>query len=173
MNAPQRCPESGPRLARVAGAWTLAFGPGPGEGQALPRPVALAELPATPGPEPTGFELILTTSDDHERAAPWLGSAARVVLEVPMFKDGRGFSLARLLRERHGYPGPLRLRGNFSLDQLGYYARCGVDEVELGPQHDPATALRLVEGFSLAYQSAVRGRAAYLAARRHRAAPPR
>ena len=52
------------------------------------------------------------------------------------FTDGRGYSTARLLRERYGYRGELRAIGDVQRDQLFYLAQCGFDAFALraGPR---------------------------------------
>src|SRR5579872_3715405 len=47
--------------------------------------------------------------------APWLDRLALVALVFPKFKDGRAYSQARLLRERHGYRGELRATGDVQI----------------------------------------------------------
>ena len=54
-----------------------------------------------------------------------------VALEFPKFNDGRAFSYARLLRERHGYGGEVRAVGEVLRDQLLYMHRCGFDSFEV------------------------------------------
>ncbi len=57
------------------------------------------------------------------------------------FTDGRGFSLARLLRML-GYHGRVRAGGTLLADQYAMIRRCGFDEVELphGPPPEHARA---------------------------------
>jgi uncharacterized protein (DUF934 family) len=59
-----------------------------------------------------------------------LRSIALVVLRFESFTDGRGFSLARRLRQL-GYGGRLRAAGHVIPDQWGFLRDCGVDEVEI------------------------------------------
>lgn len=54
-----------------------------------------------------------------------------IALEFPVFKNGRAYSSARLLRERHGYTGELRAVGDVGRDQLLFMARCGFDAFAL------------------------------------------
>ena len=51
-------------------------------------------------------------------------------IDFPGFADGRGFTLARLLRLR-GYKGRLRARGHVIADQYAMARRSGFDEVEI------------------------------------------
>ena len=48
-----------------------------------------------------------------------------IAINFPKFADGRGFSLATLLRDRYQYKGELRAIGNFIRDQLFFLTRCG------------------------------------------------
>jgi uncharacterized protein (DUF934 family) len=54
-----------------------------------------------------------------------------VILDFPKYTDGRAYSQARLLRERHGYRGELRATGNVLRDQLLLMRRCGFDAYEV------------------------------------------
>ncbi|MCR8547052.1 DUF934 domain-containing protein [Salipiger sp. P9] len=51
-------------------------------------------------------------------------------IHFPSFADGRGFTLARLLRLR-GYKGRLRAEGHVISDQYAMARRAGFDEVEI------------------------------------------
>jgi len=76
-----------------------------------------------------------------------------VAVNFPVFSDGRGFSIARLLRERYGYRGEIRAVGQFIRDQLFYLQRCGVNAYALETS-DPRAALASFNDFSAAYQAA-------------------
>jgi uncharacterized protein (DUF934 family) len=78
-----------------------------------------------------------------------------IAVQFPQFTDGRGYSIARLLRERHGYPGELRAVGDVGQDQLFYLARVGFNAFELKAGADLEAALRAFDSFSVSYQSAV------------------
>lgn len=54
-----------------------------------------------------------------------------VALEFPKFRDGRGFSWARLLRTRLGYVGEIRAVGNYLYDQIAFMRRVGIDAFEV------------------------------------------
>ena len=68
---------------------------------------------------------------------------ALIALSFPKFADGRAFSLARLLREKHGFTGELRAVGNVLSDQIPYMRRCGFDTFAV--THAP-TRRTLAEG---------------------------
>jgi phosphoadenosine phosphosulfate reductase len=54
-----------------------------------------------------------------------------IVLTFAKFADGRAFSLAQLLRERHGFKGELRAGGDVLLDEIPLMLRCGFDSFEI------------------------------------------
>lgn len=73
----------------------------------------------------------------------------------PQFTDGRGYSTARLLRERYGWWGELRAIGDVQRDQLFYLSRVGFDAFELNDGIDLQSALSAFADFSEAYQTSV------------------
>jgi uncharacterized protein (DUF934 family) len=58
-----------------------------------------------------------------------------IAIHFPSFMDGRGFSIARLLRERYGYKGEIRAVGYVIRDQLCYLKRCGFDAFSFNPEN--------------------------------------
>lgn len=62
---------------------------------------------------------------DVQALIPLLDRVAVVVIEFPKSRDGRGFSLARLLRERHNYEGDIRAAGPLLPDQFSMLIQCG------------------------------------------------
>ncbi len=58
---------------------------------------------------------------------------AVVELEFPKFRDGRGYSWARVLRQRMGYQGEIRAVGDVLRDQWLFMHRCGVDAFDVAP----------------------------------------
>jgi uncharacterized protein (DUF934 family) len=79
-----------------------------------------------------------------------------IALNFPKFSDGRAFSTAALLREKHGFAGELRAVGNVLSDQIPLMRRVGFDTFEV--THTP-TRRALLEGRTaevrLHYQPAV------------------
>ena len=90
---------------------------------------ALADLPAR-GP----LAVDLTASDDPRALADLLARVSVVRIAFAGFADGRGFSLARRLRDL-GYRGRLRAAGPLIPDQRGMLTACGFDEVDLPDAH--------------------------------------
>ena len=75
-----------------------------------------------------------------------------IAIEFPKFADGRGYSSARLLRERFNFRGELRAVGDVLRDQLFYMARCGFDSFALKAGKDIEGALAAFDDFSVTYQ---------------------
>jgi uncharacterized protein (DUF934 family) len=87
---------------------------------------------------------------------------AVVALEFPVFRDGRAYSYAHLLRDRYGYGGEIRAVGEVLLEQLHYMARVGFDAFELGGA-DPERDFRIASNdFSVWYQPSADDRATAL-----------
>jgi uncharacterized protein (DUF934 family) len=76
-----------------------------------------------------------------------------IAVHFPKYRDGRGFSLARLLR-RAGYTGEIRAVGNVLRDQLYYMERCGFDTYEIQPGKSIEDALAVFGEMSVTYQDA-------------------
>jgi uncharacterized protein (DUF934 family) len=98
----------------------------------------------------------LAPSDDPVALA---GDAARllvIAIDFPAFADGRGYSTARLLRERYGYRGQLRAIGDIQRDQLYYLAQVGFDAFAVRDDRDADAALASLADFTDGYQSTVR-----------------
>lgn len=77
-----------------------------------------------------------------------------LVINFPVFTDGRGFSYARDLRE-HGYQGELRASGHFIRDQLTYLQRCGFDAFQMADDASLEGALTSLRDFTEHYQAAI------------------
>lgn len=80
---------------------------------------------------------------------------ALIGVDFPVFRDGRGYSIGRLLRERYGYKGELRAIGDVLRDQITFMFRCGFDAYAVRADKDPADALKAFDDFSVQYQGAV------------------
>ena len=106
---------------------------------------------ASPSP-PDGKVLRLEPADDPQKFVGQLPEVSRVEIHFPKFGDGRGYSLARLLRTRYGYQGELRAVGEFTRDHLLFMERVGFDAFELREGEDAAEALAAFEEFSASYQ---------------------
>ncbi|MGD9543225.1 MAG: DUF934 domain-containing protein [Methylocystis sp.] len=95
-----------------------------------------------------------------------------VSISFPALADGRGFSLARLLRRR-GFKGELRASGRLVADQYPHAIGCGFDTVEipddLAERQDEAQWRAALNAYSTSYQRGYAGRSSILEARRRAA----
>lgn len=89
-----------------------------------------------------------------------ISAAPAIAIDFPAFTDGRGYSIARLLRERFGYRGEIRAVGDVLVDQLHYMQRCGFNAMALRDDQHPDDALRALNAFSVRYQTDVEERQA-------------
>ena len=75
-----------------------------------------------------------------------------IAIDFPKFTDGRGYSIARLLRERYGYRGELRAIGDIQRDQLYYLRQVGFDAFARARRQGCRRRLRAFRDFSDGYQ---------------------
>ena len=97
----------------------------------------------------------LEPNDEPAELAGDVSHLAVIAIDFPKFTDGRGYSIARLLRERYGYRGKLRAVGDVLHDQLFYMLRCGFDSFAVKHQESIADALAAYRVFSDGYQTSV------------------
>jgi uncharacterized protein (DUF934 family) len=95
--------------------------------------------------------VVLSAAHEVERLAPDLSRFALVAAEFSGPSEGRGYTQARLLRERWDFRGELRATGYVRRDQLFFMARCGFNSFEL-PEADIEEAHTAFSTFSAAYQ---------------------
>jgi uncharacterized protein (DUF934 family) len=142
-----------------------------GDDEALPDSPALVSL-ARAASVPTGRNAELgvqvSSTTKPEDIAPLLDKVTLVAVEFPKFRDGRGFTIARTLRERYGYTGEIRAVGHFLPDQYSQLLRCGFTTAELPDGADRAPWQAALEAFHIAYQPDVSGSALLSGLRRAR-----
>ncbi len=104
--------------------------------------------------EPSPPDLVvLEPTDDPRALAERLPGLKLIAVNFPKYSDGRGYSIARLLRERYGYKGELRAIGVVARDHLQLMAQCGFDSFQLREGEDVQDALRAFGDFSESYQA--------------------
>ena len=83
--------------------------------------------------------------------------APLIAIDFPAFNDGRGLSLAVLLRTRHGFSGELRAVGDVHPDMLHYLRRCGFDTFLMpeGRRLPRASGSHTVAPYTEYYQASV------------------
>jgi uncharacterized protein (DUF934 family) len=113
-----------------------------------------AALDAGQPSERSGQIGVVLHSDELPEQIQHLDRLPLIAIDFPKFGDGRGYTSARLLRQRFGYKGELRAVGDVLRDQLFYMARCGIDSFALKPGKDIEGALAAFDDFSVAYQAA-------------------
>ncbi len=90
-----------------------------------------------------------------EEFAADIARFAVISLGFPKFGDGRAFSMAVLLRERHGYKKELRAVGEVLVDQIQPMLRCGFDAFEItDPATEKAMREKRIPGVAHFYQPA-------------------
>ena len=115
----------------------------------------------------------LGPGDDPTMLAEHLDRINLIEVAFPKFTDGRGYSIAALLRRRLGYKGELRAIGQVQRDQLNLMVRTGFDAMDLEPSAlggaDPEAIYKDAVGpFSEVYQASADGRETVFA-KRHNA----
>lgn len=97
----------------------------------------------------------LRGDDDPEALSDDIGSLPLIAVDFAQCTDGRGYSTARLLREKHGFTGELRAIGDVLRDQVTFMYRCGFDAYAVREDKDIHDALKAFDDFSVQYQGAV------------------
>jgi uncharacterized protein (DUF934 family) len=102
--------------------------------------------------------VIWPNNRDVDDLVPYLARLAVIALVFPTFRDGRAYSQARLLRERHGFKGELRATGQVLRDQFVFMLRAGFDAFEVKKQSDAEAFAATVKRYSVFYQPTGDGR---------------
>lgn len=97
----------------------------------------------------------LDSEDDPYELANDVIDLPLICLNFPVFRDGRAFSAAVILRERLNYQGEIRAIGDVLRDQLFYMQKCGIDSFDLAECVNVENALEAFNDFSTSYMSTV------------------
>lgn len=97
------------------------------------------------------FELV----EDLVASVEDINSLPVIAVHFPRPVDGRGFTIATLLRTRFGYRNEIRSIGDVLRDQLFYMKRCGFDAFKIRSDRSAEEALASLRDFSEPYQGAV------------------
>ncbi|MCY3841363.1 MAG: DUF934 domain-containing protein [Gammaproteobacteria bacterium] len=124
--------------------WTLAE-----DGPA--RPGLIAPLRAWLE-SPDGAGVWLEGDAEIEEVASQIVRAPVIAVRFPVFADGRGLSLGKLLRTRYGYAGELRAFGEIVPDLTEYMHRCGFDAFVLADRRQAQVAIACIQRMSDHYQ---------------------
>ena len=117
--------------------WEETFAPASASYTHVPVAVFLANrADFLANPHPLG--LLVVPGDKIEDVADDLGRFASIAIKFPAFTDGRGYSTARLLRERYKFANEIRAVGDVLQDQIPLMRRCGVSALVV--THEPTRA---------------------------------
>ena len=95
----------------------------------------------------------MEAGDDARALLPHLEQLALIEIGFPTFRDGRGYSAARILREA-GFKGELRAAGDLLVDQMPFMRRCGFDSFAPEAEIDPTVLERAMTRYDHHYQRA-------------------
>jgi uncharacterized protein (DUF934 family) len=95
--------------------------------------------------------VLLSPADRVEDLEADLPRLALVALHFTGPGEGRGYTAAKLLRQRYKFTGEIRAVGHVKQDQLYLMARCGIDAFELAPSEKEDEALATLARFKVAY----------------------
>jgi uncharacterized protein (DUF934 family) len=125
----------------------------PGGAESIIIPLAeLRNNGATWRARPGRLGVRIGPADRVEDLAADLPRLALVAVEFPTAGEGRGYTQARLLRNRYVFAGELRAVGAVKRDQLFFMSRCGFDAFELAAGEDPQAARLALSRYSVSYQ---------------------
>ena len=130
----------------------------PDDGAILVPAARLLENPASFLDRKDKIGVIWPNNRDVDDLVPYLDRLALVALVFPIFRDGRAYSQARLLRERFSYRGELRATGQVLRDQFVFMLRAGFDSFEVKKQSDAEAFAQTVKRYSVFYQPTGDGR---------------
>ena len=130
----------------------------PGDGAILIAAARFLEDPEAVLKRAGKVGVIWPNGRDLDDLVPYLDRLAAVALVFPSFRDGRAYSQARLLRERHGYDGELRATGQVLRDQFVFMSRAGFDAFEVKKDADADAFAETVKRYSVFYQPTGDGR---------------
>src|SRR5579864_2480860 len=130
----------------------------PESGNALVSAARFLENPESLLAKTAKLGVIWPNNRDLDDLVPFLDRLAVVALVFPTFRDGRAYSQARLLRERHGFDGELRATGQVLRDQFVFMQRAGFDAFEVKKESDAEAFASTSKRYSVFYQPTGDGR---------------
>jgi len=114
----------------------------------------MAEVFAIDGRAVVSAELdVVIGPDEDVRGHAGLGNYRVIGIDFPKWRDGRGYSSARILREM-GFAGDIRAIGDLTVDQLIFLKRSGFSSVAAERPLNPAVAQAALARFPFVYQRA-------------------
>lgn len=116
--------------------------------------IETAELPALADwleLSPRGTAVCLSSDSNYADILPYLSALDLIAIDFGDSTDGRGFSLARALRQA-GYNAELRATGRIIRDQLQFLQRCGFNSFDLPDNTGIEAAIKSLYEITVSYQ---------------------
>lgn len=113
---------------------------------------------------PLGLQL--NAGESPEAIADDVDQFDLIKLNFPVFKDGRAYSYARMLRQRYGYSRELRATGNVLRSQLQFMHRVGFDAYEVDDRITPKVYAEEINKLHEVYQPSADSRSTVIGKRR-------
>lgn len=76
-----------------------------------------------------------------------------IAINIPVFTDGRAYSLCKLIRHQYNFVGEIRAVGDILPDQARYLTRVGFDALELENDEFARLAIDKLNDYSVFYQA--------------------
>jgi uncharacterized protein (DUF934 family) len=102
--------------------------------------------------------VVLKSAESPEALGDDVHRLSLVVLEFPVFRDGRAFSWARMLRERLKFTGEIRATGHFLYDQLAFMHRTGINAFDVSQTVTLEQFHRAMDEMTNVYQPSADGK---------------
>lgn len=97
---------------------------------------------------------VIRADDDFEAHLDALTGLDLIAVDFKVMQDGRGFTTARLLKDRYGFEGQIVAVGAVLVDQLHSMKRVGFDLFKLREDQVVESAKIALNAFTLSYQGA-------------------
>jgi len=104
-----------------------------------------------------GDAVLANGADDLQSLLAHAETLSMIAIEFETFADGRGFSMARMLR-RHGYAGEIRAVGDVAMDRIDFMQRVGFNAFELRDDQNALQALQKIGEVSVHFQPSADGK---------------
>lgn len=109
------------------------------------------------GGSDAGDAVLANGADDLPSLLAQAEKLSMIAIEFDTFTDGRGFSMARMLR-RQGYAGEIRAVGDVAMDRIDFMQRVGFNAFELRDDQDALQALQKIGEVSVHFQPSADGK---------------
>jgi|TARA_B110000503_G_scaffold6461_1_gene8869 uncharacterized protein (DUF934 family) len=104
-----------------------------------------------------GDKVLANGADDLPSLLASASQLSMIAIEFETFADGRGYSMARMLR-RDGYEGEIRAVGDVAMDRVDFMHRVGFNAFELRNDQDAALVLSKMGEVSVHFQPSADGK---------------